>query len=166
MPNYLTQNNVEGAVSIGIAGLVAGYCYSFGWSALSGVGLMMTAGMGTFALFKVVELCIALKNLVDSCNDTVMQVNQDLITKAGETIQKANELAGKLESTLDTISAEMLPEVQRTLTNVQDMTEDAKIAVKQASTKVDEMLSGQMVLQLGTASVRVDSEKSKPVKPH
>jgi len=167
--NFITQNNAEGAISIGISALAAGYCYSFGWSALSSLGLIMTAGVGAFTLFKLAELCISLKKLVDNCNGTVTQVNKEIVIKLAESIQKINNLSDKVESTLDLISNGMLPEAQQTLTNVQDMTREAKAAVDLTSSKVDEMLSGQMVLQLGTASVLVNSQKidsDKSVKPH
>lgn len=164
MPDYFMQKNVQGAMSIGIASVVAGYCYSFGWSALSGLGFIMTAGIGTFTLFKIAELCISLKNLVDSCNDTVTQVNQELIAKVDATVQNVNELADELKSSLGTISEEMLPEVKKTLTNVQDMTKDAQEAIALAGTKADELLSGQMVLQLGTSAAV--SKEAKPVKLH
>tara|TARA_R110002110_G_scaffold119309_2_gene293784 strand:- start:72949 stop:73437 length:489 start_codon:yes stop_codon:yes gene_type:complete len=152
MANYLGQNNIQAGISLGVASLLAGYCYSFGWSALSGLGLVVTSGAGVYVLFKLAELCVSLKTLVDSCNDTVNQVNMHLLSEVEQTVKKANDLADKLDGALGTVSTDMLPEAHKTLLNVQAMTEEANKAVERASGKVDEMLSGQMVLQLGTAS--------------
>lgn len=163
MLNQLQDNQTQSLISVGIAGLFAVYGYTMGWQLLSGLGLMATAGVGSYALFKLADLCISLKGLVEELKKSTQKVNDELLLKVSKAVEQVDELAKNCDTQLKHVSTNVLPELQQTLTNAKQVSEEAKGIAQKASERTDALLNGQLVLQLGAGSSNAgQSVKSKP----
>lgn len=162
MLNQLQDNQTQGLISVGIAGLFAAYCYTMGWQFLSGLGVMATAGVGSYALFKLADLCISLKGLVEELKKSTQKVNEELLVKVGKAVEQVDELAKNCDTQLNHVSTNVLPQLHQTLTNAKQVSEEAKGIAQKASERTDALLNGQLVLQLGSGTNSDHSAKSKP----
>lgn len=165
MANEMHRNHLHNGITTGFTVIFSACLYSTGWSSLATLSIALSSGMGIFALLKLADLCVSLKRISDNANKTVTRVNDDIMNELKQTIAKANKLLDKSEQALDSAQQEMVPNLTQTLEHVRETTRQAKSLVEKTGEKVDEMLSGQLVLQLGTAP-QPNPKHNKKDRPH
>lgn len=165
MAQELHKNHLHNGVAAGFTAIFAAYLYSAGWSLLPNLSIALSSGVGIFALLKLADLCVSLKKISDNANQTVTRVNEEVIDELKLTIEKANRVIDKSEQTLNSVNQEMAPNLTQTLNHLRETAQQAKGVVEKTGEKVDEMLSGQLVLQLGTAS-QPNTNRSRKDKSH
>ncbi|MCS5709424.1 hypothetical protein CC99x_010980 [Candidatus Berkiella cookevillensis] len=165
MANAMHRNHLHNGITAGFTVIFSACLYSAGWSSLANLSIALSSGVGIFVLLKLADLCVALQRVSDNANQTVTYFNEDIINELKQTIDKANKVLDKSEQTLGSVNQEMVPNLTQTLDHVRETAQQAKSLVEKTSGKVDEMLSGQLVLQLGTAP-QSNPNHSKKDKPH
>lgn len=169
MANEMHKNHLHNGIAAGFTVIFSACLYSAGWSSLGNLSIALSSGVGIFLLLKLADLCVSLKAISDNANKTVTRFNEetmeDIINELKQTIARANNLLDKSGQTFDSVNQKMVPPLTQTLDHVRETTQQAKGLVEKTSEKIDEMLSGQLVLQLGTAP-QPNTNHGKKDKPH